>query len=63
MPTEQVIECTSACTVTVVHTFNIPLLNLDVQQGLILSAAGLSVWALAWGWNALTRPFRDSGDD
>lgn len=61
--TQHVIECANTCTVTLVHEWNIPLLNLTVEQGLILGVATLSVWALAWGFLTLTRLFRDGGEE
>ena len=43
-----VIECASACTVTVAHEFNLPLLNLTPEQAGEISGAILWVWAIGW---------------
>lgn len=43
-----VIQCESACTVTLQHEFNIPFLQLTPQQGLEIGAAILGVWAVGW---------------
>ncbi|MET3181115.1 UNVERIFIED_ORG: hypothetical protein ABIC43_004284 [Variovorax guangxiensis] len=48
MADPQVIECSSACTVTVVHDFNLPVFNLTVEQGAQISGAILWVWAIGW---------------
>ncbi|MFV0678268.1 hypothetical protein [Variovorax sp. tm] len=43
-----VIQCESACTVTLQHEFNVPMLQISEQQGLVIGAAILGVWAVAW---------------
>lgn len=55
MADPQVIECASACTVTVVHEISLPLLNLTVEQGEQISGAILWVWAIGWGIRQLVK--------
>lgn len=43
-----VVECSSACTVAVVHEFNLPVLDLTPEQGAQISGAILWVWAIGW---------------
>ena len=52
---EQYIECSSACTVTVVHEF--PLFSLSIAEGAAIGSAIVSVWALAWGFRQVFRLF------
>lgn len=52
---EQVIQCTSACTVTVVHEFNLPLLNMSLDEASALAVAITLVFSAAWGVRALLR--------
>lgn len=46
MDPTNVIECASACTVTVVHVISIPPFNLTLEQAGQISAAILLVWAV-----------------
>lgn len=48
-----VIECTSACTVTVQHQFSVPVLDIDAAQGGAIAAAIGLVWAVGWGIRTL----------
>lgn len=52
---EQVIHCPSACTVTVVHEVNIPILNLSLDQASQLMVPITLVFCAAWGFRALQR--------
>ncbi|MDP9911881.1 hypothetical protein J2W27_004005 [Variovorax boronicumulans] len=56
-----VIECASACTVTVVHELSIPLLQLAPEQGEEIALAILSVWAIAWCIRQVIVAIRQSG--
>jgi len=54
-----VIQCTSACTVTVQHQFSVPVLDLDAAQGGAIAAAIGLVWAVGWGIRTLARTFKN----
>lgn len=56
-----VIECASACTVTVVHEFTFPLLEITHEQGEELAFAIAGVWAVAWGIRQVILTLRQSG--
>lgn len=53
--TEQVIQCPSQCTVTVVHSFHSPLLNLSLEDAGLLIGPITLVFCVAWGIRALLR--------
>lgn len=57
---EQVIQCTSACTVTHVHEISIPLLNLSEAEGGAIAVAVLAVWAAGFGIRALIQLVKNS---
>lgn len=46
MDPTNVIECASACTVTVVHVISIPPFNLTLEQAGQISGAILLVWCV-----------------
>ena len=48
-----IIECATACTVTVVHEFSLPLLQLTAEEGGAIASAILAIWAIGWGFRAL----------
>lgn len=50
-----VIQCSSACTVTVVHELHIPVLDLTPEQGTQIAGAIILVWAIGWGFRQLGR--------
>jgi len=54
-----VIQCTSACTVTVQHQFCVPVLDLDAAQGGAIAAAIGLVWAVGWGIRTLARTLKN----
>lgn len=56
-----VIECASACTVTVVHELSIPLLEITHEQGEQIALAIVGVWAVAWGIRQVILTIRQSG--
>lgn len=49
------VECSTACTVTVVHELAIPPLQLDTQAAGEIALAILGVWAVAWAFRMLIR--------
>lgn len=57
----QTIDCASACTVTVVHQFDIPPFQLDTAAGAEIAGAILAVWALGFGFRALIRALNIDG--
>ncbi len=52
---EQVISCASACTVTVVHEFALPVLNMSIADASALMGPITLVFCVAWGIRALLR--------
>lgn len=50
-----VIECASACTVTLVHEFASPLFDLSMQDAASIGGAVLLVWAVGFGFRVLIR--------
>lgn len=57
---EQVIECASACTVTVQHEITLPVLNLSPAEGAQIASAILAVWAVAWAFRMLIKAVQTS---
>lgn len=55
-----VIECPGTCTVTVVHEFSLPPLQLDTADGASIASAILAVWAVGWGFRVLIRTLRNT---
>jgi len=53
-----VIQCTTACTVTVQHQFSTPVLDIDAAQGGSIAAAIGLVWAAAWSFRILARTLK-----
>lgn len=58
-----VIECATACTVTVVHELSLPPLQLTAEQGALISSAVLLVWAAGWGIRMLVQLIRSSDSE
>lgn len=56
-----VIECASACTVTVVHELSLPPLQLSLEDGAAIAGSILVVWALGWGIRQLVRLINQAG--
>ena len=50
-----VIDCASACTVTVVHELSLPPLQLDAADGASIASAILAIWAVGWAFRVLIR--------
>ena len=53
-----VIECTTACTVTVVHELSLPPLQLDAADGASIAGAILAIWAIGWGFRVLIQTLK-----
>lgn len=56
-----VIQCASACTVTVVHELTFPLLEITPEQGEQIALVIAGVWAVAWGIRQVILTLRQSG--
>jgi hypothetical protein len=54
------IECAGACTVTLVLDY--PWQSLTAEDGALISAAILGVWAVGFGFRALIRMVRESDE-
>lgn len=57
---EQTIQCTGACTVTVVHEITLPVLNLELADGAAISSAILLVWGVGWAFRALIQTLKNT---
>ena len=55
MADPQIIQCVGDCTVTVVHEFALPLLDLSLGDAAQISSAVLLVWAVGYGFRVLIR--------
>jgi len=52
---DSVIECSTACTVTVVHELSLPPLQLDAAGGAAIASAVLAIWAIGWAFRMLIK--------
>jgi len=59
---QQVIECTGSCTVTIIHEINLPVLNLTPEEGALIGSAVLLVWAVGWAFRAVIQALRIDGN-
>jgi len=59
---QQVIECTGSCTVTIVHEISLPVLNLTPEEGALIGSAVLLVWAVGWAFRAVIQALRTDGN-
>jgi hypothetical protein len=55
-----VIDCATACTVTVVHELSLPLLQLDAAAGASIASAILAIWAIGFGFRAVIRTLKNT---
>lgn len=55
-----VIDCATACTVTVVHELSLPPLQLDTAAGAAIASAILAIWAIGFGFRALIRTLKNT---
>jgi hypothetical protein len=53
-----VVECATACTVTIVHELSLPPLQLTAQEGGMVAVAVISVMAVGWGVRMVIRALR-----
>lgn len=56
-----VINCGSACTVTVVHELSLPPLQLDAAEGAAIAGAVLAIWAIGWAFRMLIQTLNTDG--
>ena len=56
-----VIECATACTVTVLHELSLPPLQLDTADGAAIAGAVLAVWVVGWAFRMLIRALHIDG--
>lgn len=57
---EQIIECATACTVTVIHELSLPPLQLDAAGGAAIASAILAIWAIGWGFRVLIQVLKNT---
>lgn len=50
-----VIDCASACTVTVVHELSLPPLQLSAEEGAQIALAIGAVWVVGWAIRMVLR--------
>jgi hypothetical protein len=55
MADPQVIQCSSQCTVTVVHEIHLPQFEMTVEQGSLIGGAIVLVWAVGYGFRVVGR--------
>lgn len=51
----QTIECQSQCTVTVVHEFQLPVLNLSLEEAALITPVIILVWCVGFAFRAFIR--------
>lgn len=61
MADPQIIECSTACTVTVVHELSLPPLQLDAAEGAAIASAVLAIWAIGWAFRMLIQTLNIDG--
>lgn len=59
------VDCSTACTVTVVHELTLPPLQLDPEGGALIAGAVLICWAAGFGFRQVIRAIRETekGDE
>lgn len=50
-----VIECATACTVTVMHQLSVPPFNLTLEEGASIAIAIVAVWAVGLAFREFHR--------
>lgn len=55
----QSIDCSSPCSITIVHEWALPPLQLDLAGGAAVGGAVITVWACAWAFRMIVRAIRD----
>lgn len=61
MADPQIIECTGACTVTVVHELALPVLSMSTDDAAMISGAVLLVWVVGYAFRVLIRTLNVDG--
>jgi len=56
----QLIQCASACTVTVQHEISLPLLSLTTDEASLIAVAIAAVWAVGFGIRLLIQTLKSS---
>lgn len=56
------INCSTACTITVVHDLALPPLQLDSADGGLIAGAILAVWAVGFGFRSIIRALHIDGN-
>lgn len=56
----QVIECASACTVTVQHEITLPLLSLTTEEAAPIAVAIAAIWVIGWAFRVLIQMLSSS---
>lgn len=56
-----VVQCESACTITVHHEIDVPPLSLSLAEASQIAGAILVVWAIGFGARAVVRVLNPSG--
>jgi hypothetical protein len=54
------VECSTACTITVVHELSLPPLQLTVEEGGAIATAIVGVWVVGWIFGQLIRMVRQA---
>ena len=57
-----VIDCPSACTVTVVHELSLPPLQLTAEEGAGIAGAVLAIWAVGYAFRMAIRALNIDGN-
>lgn len=57
----QTIDCSTACTVTVVHELSLPPLQLTAEEGGQIASAVLAVWVVGWAFRLAIRALNSDG--
>jgi len=55
-----VIDCASACTVTVVHELSLPPLQLSTEEGAQIALAISAVWVVGWAIRMVLKTLNSS---
>lgn len=58
----QIIQCATDCTVTVIHEFALPVLNMSTADAASISSAVLLVWVVGFSIRMLIRALNSDGD-
>ena len=60
MAEPDVVDCSTACTVTVVHELSLPPLQLGMEEGGLIAVAILGVWAVGFAFRLLIQTMRSA---